>query len=115
MVRRPAAWRLGVVPRGVLSPGAVSSGAVLPCGAVPLGFPVLLPLLLVFAFAHTTIRTTAKSERKQTFLLFLKMKLDKTQHAHAGKLQNLCKGDVTYMLPTVFNGVVVVGLLFARG
>ena len=114
VVRRPFTRRLGVVPCGVLFPDAVSWGAVLPCGAVLLGFSVLLSLLLVFGFA-LYCKNHCKIQNKTTFPLFFKRRLDTTQHAHVGRKQNLCNSGLTYMLPAVLNGIVVVDVKFARG
>ena len=78
------------------------------------GFSVLLPLLLVFGFA-LYCKNHCKIQNKTTFPLFFKRRLDTTQHAHVGRKQNLCNSGLTYMLPAVLNGIVVVDVKFARG
>ena len=49
------------------------------------------------------------------FCFFFRLKLDTTQHAQVGRQQNLCNSGLTYILPAVLNGIVVVGLEFATG
>ena len=72
VVCRPDARRLGLVPCGVPFPGAVSCGALVPCGGALLGFLALLPLLLVFVFAHYS-KNHCKIQNKTTFLLYCKL------------------------------------------
>ena len=66
VVHRPVGWRLDLVPCCFLFPGALSCGALLPGGAVLSGFPVLLPLLLVFVFAHY-FKSHCKIRKKTNF------------------------------------------------